>query len=232
MSKTFVSGGGDKVKLYVALLPLGDRTEPQDVIVETTQSFVTGATSINVDAITGSIAAGTPLTFLYGVGKKTTVYLKEDASSGEDTLLIEPAIAGADVGAVAEYKAKLRLLGGTQMSVQTNAQRAETMVFEDPLGYGDGVITKQSWQIPWTANLLADDEAYRRVYFANITAVSGREIYVWQQDPPPAGYTKGDGIKGTAVVSNFTKQMNADAIVTFNCEFMGQGAPAFIRYAL
>lgn len=233
MSKTFVSGGGDKVKLYVALLPLGDRTEPKDAVLETASAVAAGATTIPLDnALAVSIAAGTPLTFVGTSGAKTTVYLTKDAKVGANQIFVEIVLLPIAIGAVANYTAKLRLLGGTQMSVQTNAQRAETMVFEDSLGYGDGVITKQSWQIPWTANLLADDEAYQRVYFANITAVSGREVFVWQQDPPPAGYATGDGLKGTCVVSNFTKQMNADGIVTFNCEFMGQGAPTIARHAL
>jgi hypothetical protein len=78
--------------------------------------------------------------------------------------------------------------------------------------------------------LLATDEAYQRVYYANVNAVSGRETYIWQQDPPPAGYTIGDGLKGVSVVTNFTKEMPADGIVTFNCEFTGNGAPVITRY--
>ncbi|MBW4598915.1 MAG: hypothetical protein KME29_04705 [Calothrix sp. FI2-JRJ7] len=230
MSRTFVSGGGDKVKLFVALLPLGDRTEPQDVTITATSGITLNATTITVNALTGSIGAGTPLKFADADDDFVIVYLKEDALAGATSLKIETGATALTGPLTCTYKAKLRLLGGTQMSVSTNAQRTETMVFEDPLGYGDGVITKQMWQIPWTANLLTDDEAYQRIYYANINGVSGREVYVWQQDPPPAGFNTGDGLKGSTVVTNFTKQMNADAIVTFNCEFMGQGAPILTRY--
>lgn len=233
MSKTFVSGGGDKVKLFVALLPLGDRTEPQDVVVETATAVAAGATTIPLDNIlTGSIAAGTPLTFVDVNDVKSTVYLSKDAKAGDSQIFVETTLFAVAAGAVAEYTAKLRLFGGTQMSVATNAERTETMVFEDKLGFSDGLVTKQSWNIPWTANLLATDEAYQRIYFANVNAVSGREVYVWQQDPPPPGYTIGDGLKGVSVVTNFTKEMPADGIVTFNCEFTGNGAPVITRYKL
>ncbi|BDA74364.1 No_hits_found [Calothrix sp. PCC 7716] len=231
MSKTFVSGGGDKVKLYVALLPLGDRTEPQDVDIETSAAAAINATTITVDTLTGSIAAGTPLSFV-DANDIFAAYLAKDAKAGDTQLMVEPLAVAIPTGAIAEYVAKQRLLGGTQMSVATNAERTETMVFEDPLGYSDGVVTKQSWNVPWTANLLATDEAYQRVYYANVNAVSGREVYIWQQDPPPAGYSIGDGLKGVSVVTNFTKEMPSDGIVTFNCEFTGNGAPTITRYKL
>ncbi len=60
----------------------------------------------------------------------------------------------------------------------------DVLVFEDLLGYKDGAVTGQSWELPWTANLLSDDEAFRRVFFAASQAVSGREVFVWQEDAP------------------------------------------------
>lgn len=231
MSKTFQVGSGNKVKLYVALLPLGDRTEPQDVAIATSAAAVSGATTIAVDALTGAVAGGTPLIF-DASGVKATAYLAKDAKLGATSLLVEPLTDAITSGATASYKAKLRLLGGTQLDVQINADRTDVLVFEDPMGYKDGAITSQSWEMPWTANLLTDDEAYRRIFYAASNAVTGREVWVWQQDPPPAGYAVGDGLKGAAVITGFKKNLTSQGIVTTNFNFMGQGSPIITRFSL
>ncbi|MFB2768582.1 hypothetical protein ACE1AT_04725 [Pelatocladus sp. BLCC-F211] len=232
MSKTFQVGAGNKVKLYVALLPLGDRTEPEDVSITTSAAISSGATSIAVTALTGAIAGGTPLTFDNGTSK-LTVYLARDAKAGDTTLTVETTTAGlTGSSSTAEYVAKLRLLGGTQLNANINSDRTDVLVFEDPLGYKDGAITGQSWELPWTANLLSDDDAFRRTAFAATYAVSGREMYVWQEDPPPNGYAVGDGLKGAACVMNFQKSLQSTAICTISCTFMGQGSPTITRYSL
>ena len=131
-----------------------------------------------------------------------------------------------------EYVAQLRLLGGTQLNANINSDRTDVLVFEDPLGYKDGAITAQSWELPWTANLLSDDEAFRRVAYAATYAVSGREVYVWQEDPPPNGYAKGDGLKGVCCVMNFQKNLQSTAIVVLSFTLMGQGSPTPTRFSL
>ncbi|QLE47883.1 hypothetical protein FD724_06990 [Nostoc sp. C057] len=231
MSKTFQVGAGNKVKLYVALLPLGDRTEPEDVSITAASGITSAATSVTVTALTGAIAGGTPLTFDNGTDT-LTVYLTADALIGATTIAIEPATAALTGSSTAEYVAKLRLLGGTQLSAKLNSDRADVLVFEDVLGYKDGAITGQSWELPWTANLLSSDEAFRRVFFAASNAVSGREVYVWQQDPPPAGYAVGDGLKGATVVMNLDKSLTSTAICTVTFSLMGQGSPTITRYSL
>ncbi|MCC5640641.1 hypothetical protein LC593_33380 [Nostoc sp. CHAB 5844] len=232
MSQTFQVGAGNKVKLFVALLPLGSRTEPIDVTVTTTAAIASGATSVAVTALTGPIAGGTPLTFSNGTDN-LTVYLAKDAKAGATSLNVEPTTAGlTGSSSTAEYKAKLRLLGGTQLNANINSDRTDVLVFEDPLGYKDGAITGQSWELPWTANLLSDDEAFRRVAYAAANAVSGREVYVWQEDPPPAGFAKGDGLKGACCVMNFQKSLQSTAICTVSLTFQGQGSPTITRYAL
>jgi hypothetical protein len=231
MSKTFQVGSGNKVKLFVALLPLGDRTEPVDVAITATSGITAAETTVTVTALTGAIAGGTPLTFDNGTDTLVT-YLTEDALAGATTLKIEPATAALTGPSTAEYVAKLRLLGGTQLDVNINADRTDVLVFEDVLGYKDGAITGQMWELPWTANLLSSDEAYRRVFAAASNAVSGREVHVWQFDPPPAGYLVGDGLKGAAVITGFKKSMNSTSIVTTNFSIMGQGSPIITRYSL
>ncbi|MBW4677673.1 MAG: hypothetical protein KME52_27840 [Desmonostoc geniculatum HA4340-LM1] len=231
MSKTFQVGAGNKVKLYVALLPLGDRTEPEDVEVTASSGITSAATSVTVTALDGPIAGGTPLTFDNGTNK-LLVYLTKDAKEGDTTLTIEPASAALTGSSTAEYVAKLRLLGGTQLNANINSDRTDVLVFEDELGYKDGAITGQSWELPWTANLLSDDEAFRRVFYAGSQAVSGREVFVWQEDAPPNGFAKGDGLKGACVVMNLQKSLQSNAILTLSTTFQGQGSPTITRYSL
>lgn len=231
MSKTFQVGAGNKVKLYVALLPLGDRTEPEDVTVTAAGGITSAATSVTVTALSGAIGGGTPLLFDNGTAK-LLVYLTADAKVGATTLTIEPATAALTGSSTAEYVAKLRLLGGTQLNANINSDRTDVLVFEDLLGYKDGAVTGQSWELPWTANLLSDDEAFRRVFFAASQAVSGREVYVWQEDAPPTGFAVGDGLKGATVVMNLQKNMTSTAILSLTCTFMGQGSPTITRYSL
>ncbi len=231
MGKAFQVGAGNKVKLFVALLPLGSREEPIDVSVNAPSGITASATSITVDALTGDIAGGTPLKFSNGTDQ-LTVYLTADAKTDDTSLSIEPATVALTGASTANYIAKLRLLGGTQMDVSLEANRTDVLVFEDVLGYMDGAITSQMWQIPWTANLLSEDEAYRRVFSASAYAVSGREVYVWQEDPPPPGNAVGDGLKGATVVTGFQKSLPSDGLITFNCTFNGQGSPEITRFSL
>jgi hypothetical protein len=134
MSKTFQVGAGNKVKLYVALLPLGDRTEPTDVSLTTSAAIASAATTIAVTALTGPIAGGTPLTFSNGTDK-LTVYLAKDAKAGATTLNVEATTSGlTGSSSTAEYTAKLRLLGGTQLNANINSDRTDVLVFEDLLG--------------------------------------------------------------------------------------------------
>lgn len=226
----FQVAAGDKVKLYVALLPLGSRTEPTNVSITAGSGITNAATSITVTALSGPIAGGTPLAFTNG-STTVKVFTTADVAAGATTIPIEAAPAALVGSSTSTYTAKLRLAGGTQLQVDLSANRTESLVFEDPLGYQDGVITSQSWSLPWTANLLSSDDAYRRVYYAASQAVSGREIYVWQEDPPPAGYSTGDGLKGASVITGFQKSLQSASIVTFNATFNGQGSPTLTRYA-
>jgi hypothetical protein len=232
MSKSFQTGAGNKVKIHVALLPLGVRTEPVNVTVTTSSGGITNSsTSITVNALSGAIAAGTPLLFSNGSATPLKVYLALDAKAGDTTLTVDTTTAALTGTCTATYTAKLRLLGGTQSGANIGADVTESLVFEDPLGYADGVITKQNWELPWTANLLSSDDAFRRVFYAATNAISGREVYVWQEDPPPSGYTTGDGMKGSCVVTSFQRSFPSEGIVTWQATFKGQGSPTITRYS-
>lgn len=263
--RSFQTGSGNKVKTFVALLPLGDRTEPVDIPIVLREAVAAEATSISVEALTGMIAGGTPIEFPRPAPAATpapapaptttttggstpsgttapasaagtagpqanVAYLTRDVFPGETVLPVEPLGFAIATGIKVTYKAKLRLLGGTSTGANIGANRTNSMVFEDPLGYEDGVITSQSWEVPWKANLLASDLAYRRVFYAATRAIEGRELFVWQYDPPPAGYKEGDALIGAAVVTGFSKDFPSDGIVTFSCTFNGQGSPQVLRY--
>jgi hypothetical protein len=232
MGKKFQTGAGDKIKVFVALLPLGDRTEPVNVNITTGSGGITnGSTTITVAALSGPIAGGTPIKFTNAGGGSLQTYLASDAKAGDTVLTVETTTGSLTGTCTAAYVAKLRLAGGTSTGAKITNSTTESLVFEDEQGYEDGVVTKASWSVPWNANLLSDDDSYRRIYAAAAKGTSGREVYVWQYDPPPAGYTTGDGLKGACIVGDFSKDLKSDSIVSFTTEFKGQGSPEFIRYA-
>jgi hypothetical protein len=235
MGKKFQVGAGNKTFMYVALLPLGDRTEPVSIngIATASGGITANATSINLGAAVGGvgIGGGTPLEFANSGGTKVKVYLSADAKADDTILQIEPAAATVAGVCTATYVPKLRLLGGTSSSPKISNKTQQSLVFEDELGFEDGVTTSAAWEIPWTANLLADDDAYRRIYFAATHGTSGREVWVWQTDPPPAGYTTGDGLKGACLVADFSKDLKSEGILTFQTSFKGQGSPVITRYS-
>jgi hypothetical protein len=235
MPRKFQSGAGDKIKVYVALLPLGVRTMPVTINgIATTSGGITGAaTTINLGSAVGGvgIAAGTPLLFANSGGTQVKVYLTADAAASDTTLTIEAAAATVSGVCTATYVPKLRLLGGTSTSPKISNKTQESLVFEDQLGFEDSLVTGASFEIPWSANLLADDDAYRRVFYAATHGTEGREMYVWQYDPPPVGYTLGDGIAGATIVSDFSKDFKSDGIITFSTTFKGCGTPVISRYS-
>jgi hypothetical protein len=216
MGKKFQTGAGDKCKMYVALLPLGDRTEPVSIngIATSSSGITANATTINLGAAVGGvgIGGGTPLEFANSGGTKVKVYLTADAKADDTVLQIEPAATTVAGVCTATYVPKLRLVGGTSSSPKISNKTQDSLVFEDQLGFDDSLVVSSSWEIPWTANLLADDDAYRRIYFAATHGTSGREVWVWQTDPPPTGFTTGDGLKGACIVTDFSKDLKSDGM--------------------
>jgi hypothetical protein len=232
LGRKFQTGAGDKIKVFVALLPLGSRVEPVDVTVTTgTGGITNGSTTITVAALSGAIAAGTPLLFSNAGGGKLQTYLAADAAAGATVLTVETTTGSLTGTCTASYVAKLRLAGGTSTGAKITNSTTESLVFEDQQGYDDSIVTKANWEIPWTANLLSDDDSYRRIYYAASKGTSGREVFIWQYDPPPAGYTTGDGLKGACIVGDLSKDLKSDSIVSFSTTFKGNGSPEFMRYA-
>ena len=68
------------------------------------------------------------------------------------------------------------LYGGTQAGFNISADQTDSKVFEDELGFAFGVVTGQSWDVPWTANLLTADPGHQILKTAAIGAVTGKKV--------------------------------------------------------
>lgn len=116
------------------------------------------------------------------------------------------------------------LYGGTQAGFNISADQTDSKVFEDELGFAFGVVTGQSWDVPWTANLLTADPGHQIVKTAAIGAVGGKKvgITVEVKNQSQAIISKLDGV---AIVTNYSEDYPADGILTYNCTFTGYGTP-------
>jgi hypothetical protein len=227
MSQSFESGAGNKVFCYVALLPLKDRTEPVDVTVTCSAGITSGATTIAVTALTGPIAGGTPLVFENTSNDRLLAYLEEDAKLGATSIAIAAATAALTGSCEAEYIAKTRILGGTQATETINQNRTETQVFEDLLGFTDGVPTSRSWEVPWQGNFVPGDLTLQRIIEGLAGKDMGREVYVWLEYNTPVNGVS--GIEGAAMISNYQKSYPSNGIITVQWTFMGNGSPKIIK---
>jgi len=225
MTKAFLTGVGDKVKVYVALLPKGSRVAPSNVsiVVDTGGGALTGGTSIGVDPLSGAIAAGTPLVFSGG----TTAILTADAPAGATTLSVRPLEGPVADAQTATYTAKTRLLGGTTADLSLGNTTTDVLIFEDPGGYNDGAVTGSSWSISWTAQELLDDTTFDQIEYNARNANSGQEIYIWHESPAPTGYTTGRTYHGPAIIEGFDMSRPSDGLLTYSCTFQGRGTPNF-----
>jgi hypothetical protein len=117
-----------------------------------------------------------------------------------------------------------RLLGGTQAGFNISAEQTDSTVFEDDLGYSLGVVTSQSWDIPWTGNLLNSDIAHDIVKNAAVKAVLGEKVGI-TVTVKDAAQTVISQLVGIALVTNYSEDYPADGILTYNCTFTGYGTP-------
>jgi len=230
MGTTFQIGSGNKVFVYVSLLPLGVRVAPTDVPLTLADGVTSGATNLTVSATSGAIAGGTPIDLTNGTNT-ITVVASADAPAGSTSIPIIAAASALSGSSTGTVTAKQRLLAGTKLSVEINSDNTDVLVFEDTEGYKDGAITAQSWQIPWEANLIPTDEGLQRVRYAALNAISGREVWVWQQDPAPPGFTTGNSISGPCAVMNYKEELPSNGIITVGFTLMGRGTPTFAGYS-
>lgn len=114
MANNFVIGV--QTKVYFGLLPqsilaLDNPTAPPDVIVTASANANQGAGSISVEALTGAIAAGTPVRF----GSVTEVALSANAAKDATSLSVTALTAAIPAGSVINF------LGGDLRVVTTAA---------------------------------------------------------------------------------------------------------------
>lgn len=146
--------------------------------------------------------------FLVGSGNR--VYVKVTAIS---ETVANPANGGGT-----------RLAGGTQAGFNISADQTDSKVFEDDLGFAFGVVTGQSWDIPWTANLSTTDLGHGIVKTAAIGAVQGKKVGI-TVEVKNASLANISTLNGVAIVTNYSEDYPADGILTYNCTFTGYGTP-------
>lgn len=227
MTKAFQTGVGNKIKVFVALLPKGSRDEPVDVsiTIDTGGGGSISDTTLGVDALTGSIGRGTPIVFSGG----TEVVLAADALTGATALTVEPLTAAIADAETASFVAKTRLLGGTQADLSLGNTTTDVLIFEDAGGYSDGAVTGADWSISWSAQELLDDATFDMVEFNARSATSGQEIYIWHESPTPTGATTGRTYRGPSIIEGFDMSRPSDGLLTYSCTFKGRGTPSFDR---
>lgn len=146
--------------------------------------------------------------FLVGSGNK--VFVSVTAIAGN----VEEPVAGGST----------RILGGTQAGFNISADQTDSRVFEDALGYAFGVVTGQSWDVPWTANLFSSEAGHTIVKSAAVNAVTGAKVGITVEVKNSAGDTMSK-LDGVAMVTNYSEDYPADGILTYNCTFTGYGSP-------
>ena len=148
--------------------------------------------------------------FLVGAGDKISVKVSAIPAS-----VTNPSPGGST-----------RLLGGTQAGLNISADTTDSTVFEDALGYAAGVVVSQSWDIPWTANILEGDPGHVIVKNAAVSAVAGNKVGI-TVEVRSASNSVISKLDGVAIVTNYSEDYPADGILTYNCTFTGYGTPVF-----
>jgi hypothetical protein len=151
--------------------------------------------------------------FLVGGGNKVSVKVSE-----VDPTNLSPTRGGTTA-----------LVGGTQAGFNISADQTDSKVFEDELGFSFGIVTGQSWDVPWTANLTTSDAGHIILKRAAIEATNGRKIGITVEVKDTAG-TVISKLMGVAIVTNYSEDYPADGILTYNCTFTGYGSPQLDTY--
>lgn len=146
--------------------------------------------------------------FLVGGGNKVSVKVSAIAET-----VAEPPRGGVTT-----------LYGGTQAGFNISADQTDSKVFEDELGFAFGIVTGQSWDVPWTANLLTADPGHQIVKNAAIGATNGKKVGITVEVKNNAS-TVISKLEGVAIVTNYSEDYPADGILTYNCTFTGYGSP-------
>lgn len=220
----------------------------QEQVVTLTAAALTGATSLTVaplekdltaaetgsvfadtvlpvQALTGAIAGGTPLVFNRGATNQSQVVLTEDVGVGDTEIKFKNLVYDISAGDIANYVARLQLLGGTGSGVNISPNREGIQFFEDELGFEDAAITNGTWTIPFSGAFVPRDIAYLTVKEgARQSPRNGREVWVWVEEIPGPGQPEGNRDKGASVITDFAITLSSSAIQTVGWTFSGNGS--------
>jgi hypothetical protein len=194
-----------------------------------TANAASGATSIQVKPLTKALANASEGYFY--ANALVTVTTSTHAKTGDISLSIQSLTAAIPNGAIGLHQGLITLQGGTTSSQQIQASDTETTVYGDELTYSTGVVTKASWQVSYSYNVLPTDFGYRRVTYAAQNAIGGVRGWVRKEDPTPAGAAAGEIIQGVCDVTDYQKTNPADGIITGQLTFKGRGTPGIIDAA-
>jgi hypothetical protein len=199
---------------------------PPDVTVTLAAVLANGANVLSVSALTGSIAAGTALSFTSGTDR-FVVYTTADALTNATSIAIRESQVSIPSGAVCAHKGLILLKGGTNSQEQIQNTSQDIQVYQDStgLGYKDGIITDAMWQVSYDFKVLPDDLGYYRLKYTAKTAVGGSRGYVRKVDPAPPGFVTGETIEGLADITDWSVDNPSDNIVAGKCTFKGRGEP-------
>ena len=233
MASNFVIG--NKTKLYFTVMPgsllaLDTPTKPTDQTITLTAAADVADEELTITALTGPVPAGTAIKLTQSTNT-FIVYTTADAATGATSLPVEALTVAIPSGATGQYKSMLLLQGGTTSDEQIQATDQEVTVYGDDLGFSTGIVTKASWNISYSFNVLPSDLSYFRLAYAAQNAVKGVRGWIRKEDPAPAGYTSGEIIEGLCDVTDFSKSNPSDGIITGKCTFKGRGTPTLNHYA-
>lgn len=222
----FVIGRG--TKLYVALLPVGDETEPAELTLTTTNSVtakgVSGPVTITLSGAVAAgkrIVAGNFLNFVdEATGKEVLVELTADVEPTDTT--IEVAIVPEDIPASAVATFPMRLKGRTAANLDRSGNTTSVVDFENE-GYSTSVQTSIEQGFSAPGSFLPTDAGFATCEKAFEDL---RQIYVWLELPKTsAAYSKGRVYHGPCAISNLPLEIPADGALTGNLEGAFNGKP-------
>lgn len=228
----FQVGTGGNIKIYIAGLAQGATTAPTTLSETVTLSAAVtlNDTSITITAgLSELLPKGSILTFADGTNK--SVIVSADAAAGATTInIIASPHATIAISSTATANYKILLTGTTDVSPDISSNTEQSVVHSDALGFQNKAVTSQNMTIPITANLLADDSGTNVLAEFAINAVT-REVWFWVEEPAPALYTTGNVTDGRALVTNYSKALPADGILTYTATLDVQGSPNFSQPA-
>lgn len=208
--------------------------------IATAAQITAGFQPLAVTALTGPIAAGTPLVFRSGT-LTFYVYLVGDAKTGDISLRVSPLEVAIPTAAVAQHRGIIQMVGGTAANGKIEVEDESVMVFTDkPLGlvsdelsgFMDGSAKSAKWSLDYESNCDPTDPTLGRLTYAGLNATNGVKAYVRKMNQPPVGYQTGDTLEGFVSVMGYEETNSADGIIKIKATLMGRGAPKRLRASL